>query len=291
MVKIINIMRDIISNNDDFIKYMKDSQTRNLFTNKQDKLRYIKGDIEIDDEFEEEFEKPNSENTKALNTNDTSLNLENENFKNEFYKEIPKIDLQCIKERNLTPEKKKSMLICPEDEGKRSVSKEKDDIETNPKAVILEKRQSVFSNRELKIVTDQSSLIKLESHFTTKDADLKLLVDLVNENVNTWKRVLSDDNVKIFKKSFNSNPTILLKTLATVYGYDKDEILEAIVNVNIRSKWDQIFEEFKELEETIIARFLCLITLNSNSNAAIEVTTPTNPISRGNAGTPELNAN
>jgi hypothetical protein len=255
-------MRDIISNNHYINKYMKDSATRNLFMNKQYKIRYIKGDIQMDDEFEEEVEKHNSENTKALNTNDTSLSAENENFKNEFYKEIPKIDLQSIKERNLTPEKKKTLMIFPEEEGKRSVSIEKDDIEINPKAIILEKRQSVFSNRELKIVTDQSSLIKLESNFTTKDADLKLLVDLVNENVDTWKKVLSNDNVKIFKKSFNSNPTILLKTLATVYGYDKDQILEAIINVNIRSKWDEIFEEFRELDKETIYCSIKVILFN-----------------------------
>jgi hypothetical protein len=153
-------------------------------------------------------------------------------------------------------------MSVPQDEAKRSVSQKKDDIDSNPKATILEKRQSVFSNRDLKIVTDHNSLIKLESHFMTKDTDLKLLIDLINENGNTWKKVLSDANVQIYKKSFNSNPTILLKTLATVKGYDKDEILEAIVNVNIRSKWDEIFEEFKELDDETIYCSIKVVFIN-----------------------------
>jgi hypothetical protein len=259
-IKIINIVRDIINNNDDINK-MKDCQTRNIFTNKQFKLRYIKGDIEIDDDFEEECEKYNSENLKALNTNDTSLVAEMENFKNEFNREIPKVDLQSIKERNMTPQKKGSTPINAEE--KRSVSRERDEIDLNPKAVILEKRQSVFSNKEMKISTDKDSLIRFENqNFMTKDPDLKLLVDLVNENVSAWKRVLSDEHVNIYKKSFNSNPTILLKTYATINGYDKDEILEAIINVNIRSKWDEIFEEFKELDDETIYCSIKVIFIN-----------------------------
>jgi hypothetical protein len=222
-------------------------QTRNMFTNKQVKLKYIKGDTEIDDEFDDLCD-----NTKAR-TNDTSLIAENEKY--EFQKEI-QIDLQSIKERNLTPDNRKTQSLNE----KRSASFERND--TDNKAVILEKRQSIFSNKELMIITESSSIIKFDSNFSTKDADLKLLVDLINENVGSWKKVLNDDDVSIFKKSFNSNPTILLKTFATVNGYDKDQILEAIVNVSIRSKWDQIFEEFKELDDETIYCSIKVILYN-----------------------------
>jgi hypothetical protein len=40
----------------------------------------------------------------------------------------------------------------------------------------------------------------------------------------------------------------MIKTVAVIDGYGKDEIFEAIANVNIRKEWDKVFSEFKIVE-------------------------------------------
>jgi hypothetical protein len=40
----------------------------------------------------------------------------------------------------------------------------------------------------------------------------------------------------------------MIKTYATIHGYTKDQIFEAIANVSIRRQWDTIFSEFKIVE-------------------------------------------
>jgi len=41
----------------------------------------------------------------------------------------------------------------------------------------------------------------------------------------------------------------MLKTIATINDFTKEEIFNAIVNVEIRKKWDTLFSEFKIVEE------------------------------------------
>lgn len=43
-------------------------------------------------------------------------------------------------------------------------------------------------------------------------------------------------------------PQLLIKTVAYLDGFTKEEVFEAISNVNIRKQWDKIFSEFKIVE-------------------------------------------
>ncbi len=40
----------------------------------------------------------------------------------------------------------------------------------------------------------------------------------------------------------------MVKSLVTIRDYSRDEVFEAIANVDIRKKWDKIFSEFKVIE-------------------------------------------
>lgn len=84
----------------------------------------------------------------------------------------------------------------------------------------------------------------------TKDVDKKILVDLINENVEgQWDKIKIDKRIRCYKKKLEHNPTILIKTIATINDYSKEEIYNAIANVEIRKRWDTLFSEFKIVEE------------------------------------------
>jgi hypothetical protein len=40
----------------------------------------------------------------------------------------------------------------------------------------------------------------------------------------------------------------MIKSIFTIDGYTKEEVFEAIANVNVRKEWDKIFSEFKVVE-------------------------------------------
>ena len=43
----------------------------------------------------------------------------------------------------------------------------------------------------------------------------------------------------------------MIRTFATIEGYTKDEIFDAICDVNVRREWDKIFCEFKIIETNV----------------------------------------
>jgi len=46
----------------------------------------------------------------------------------------------------------------------------------------------------------------------------------------------------------------LIKTVATINDYTKEEIFNAISNVEIRKQWDSLFSEFRIVEENILEK-------------------------------------
>ncbi len=74
-----------------------------------------------------------------------------------------------------------------------------------------------------------------------------------------WKKVIEDKSLSIHKRAvrkFNlliifqieGYPQILIKTVAVLDGFTKDEVFEAISNVKVRMLWDKVFSEFKVVE-------------------------------------------
>ena len=100
----------------------------------------------------------------------------------------------------------------------------------------------------------------------TSDPDLKYLCDLMNEPTDKWKKVINEKDVHIHKRSviilinrttlqIEGFPQILIKTEAYLNGFTKEEVFEAISNVNIRMQWDKIFSEFKIIEINDIEQY------------------------------------
>lgn len=42
----------------------------------------------------------------------------------------------------------------------------------------------------------------------------------------------------------------MIKAIVTINNFTKEDVYEAIVNVDIRKEWDKIFSEFKVIEST-----------------------------------------
>jgi hypothetical protein len=80
---------------------------------------------------------------------------------------------------------------------------------------------------------------------------------LINEPNLKWQSVLNEKSIQIFKKNvliiyllnkIKNVPQIVIRTIAVIDNYSRDDIFEAISNVNIRKQWDKIFSEFKIVE-------------------------------------------
>ncbi len=80
---------------------------------------------------------------------------------------------------------------------------------------------------------------------------------MINEPNLKWQSVLNEKSIQIFKKNvliiyllnkIKNVPQIVIRTIAVIDNYSRDDIFEAISNVNIRKQWDKIFSEFKIVE-------------------------------------------
>ena len=99
------------------------------------------------------------------------------------------------------------------------------------------------------IYTNPNSFIYIpeSSEYHTNDKDLKELIDLMNEPMTKeygYSNVIDEKNCKVFKKSMEGCPVILIRCKANI-PYNKDVIFEAIANLDIRKQWDAVFSELK----------------------------------------------
>jgi hypothetical protein len=103
-------------------------------------------------------------------------------------------------------------------------------------------------------------LVHIYNLDTTDDYDLKILVDLINEQPikpNGWVKVILENDISIFRKTVNNllnkyddNPVVMIKAIVNIPNFTREEVFEAIANVSIRKEWDKIFSEFKIIETT-----------------------------------------
>ena len=104
------------------------------------------------------------------------------------------------------------------------------------------------TNFEYHINTDQSSFIQLpDPDYGTNDKDLKTLIDLLNEKSTTengYSHEIDEPDCQVYKKLEEGKDVVLIKNISNI-PYNKDIILEAIFNPDIRKKWDKALEEMK----------------------------------------------
>ena len=98
------------------------------------------------------------------------------------------------------------------------------------------------------IHTDYNSFIYInDPNYGTNDKDLMGLVELMNEppiKENGYSKTIEEETKKVYKKHREGYDIILIKCQAKL-PYNKDVIFEAIANLEIRKKWDNVFSELK----------------------------------------------
>lgn len=214
-------------------------------------MKEIKGDFQVDEIKDIEFV-----GSFGLNWKISSLNSAAERMARKssiVFKDISKEDLKCIRERELTPDihpSKKMITEVDSDEMDTNKSHQKISKylhESSNRVGSPKKSQSNFGSYVIN--TDQSSLLKLSPNYKTNDYDLKNLCELINEKKDQgWKEVYVQNKISIFKKNPKGSHTIMIKTNAEIDNFTKEEVFNAISDVNIRKEWDKIFSEFKILE-------------------------------------------
>lgn len=248
----------------------------NKFAKKAKRIVLCQGDVAMEDNFFSNFDnfafstmKNQALLQQKMETNVMEENLKiienSENTEKNFEKSMRKTlktiknDLKMVKERETTPvtNKKRALDdVAPlniNNNAAVSLSRQNSKEKENKEVI----QRKATNKRQLPINTDEKSIIKLEKNCNiyltlvmTDDPDLKLLVDLINEETDgNWKSGYISENCKIFKKSIENNPCIMLKTYATIDGFTKDDIFKAMTTISIRKQWDKVFDQFKIMEK------------------------------------------
>lgn len=128
-----------------------------------------------------------------------------------------------------------------------------DDNSSNKEKIInLSQFQTIQKNYQYYIKTDQSSVIKLpEPNYGTDDEDLKLLVDTINEIPTKELGYTNDINkpdIKVYQRIKEGEDVVLIRSIINV-PYNKDILYKALVDIDIRKKWDKAFSDFKIVED------------------------------------------
>ena len=95
------------------------------------------------------------------------------------------------------------------------------------------------------ISPNSNSLIQFPLNCGTDDSDLLLLTNLINESpskLNGYKEMLNDPIATVYKKTIPNCDNIMIKSVCNI-PYPKEVIYTAIVDINVRLKWDTGFRE------------------------------------------------
>ena len=69
------------------------------------------------------------------------------------------------------------------------------------------------------------------------------------EDVSSWDRAGSGDNVSVYKKMTEDSPIVLLKAYALIENVTPDIVYEAMSNKDVRKSWDKVLSNFEIIED------------------------------------------
>ena len=83
------------------------------------------------------------------------------------------------------------------------------------------------------------------------------MVDLINEPIDAWDIVLRKENILIYKTFKPGNEAVFVKGYGEIPEVDKDTVFDvlfkiifkALHQVNLRTKWDKLLENFHVVEK------------------------------------------
>ena len=131
----------------------------------------------------------------------------------------------------------------------KNKDQEKENINSNTTTKITNSTQNESKEKfKYYISTNKNSFIHInDPNFGTNDKDLMGLIELMNEpplKINGYSKIIEEETRKVYKKQREGYDIILIKCYAKI-PYNKDIIFEAISNLEIRKKWDNVFSELK----------------------------------------------
>jgi hypothetical protein len=160
-----------------------------LITNR--KLKIIKGDFAIPEE-------------------DEFLHVERSphmrpKIRQSLFNELAGVDIGIIKERELTPPQRETAIIEEEnDVYMRTNSFNKESMEKMRTSMICKNKLYPIRSKDDSIIKVPENCTLFSNIDSTDDHDLKILIDLINEEpikTNHWSQVINDKGLAIFKKT------------------------------------------------------------------------------------------
>lgn len=70
-----------------------------------------------------------------------------------------------------------------------------------------------------------------------------------NDEKNKWDKVVDDKKIVCFRRSVEGSTSMVVKAVATIDGFTKEEVFEAIYDLKLRMSWDSVFRDFKVVRQ------------------------------------------
>jgi hypothetical protein len=77
--------------------------------------------------------------------------------------------------------------------------------------------------------------------FQMTDKDFLDLQETVNLDVSNWSKICQTEEVVVYKQKTEGTPMVMVKAIATLSGFPKEIVFQAIYDTDIRQQWDKLF--------------------------------------------------
>lgn len=92
-----------------------------------------------------------------------------------------------------------------------------------------------------------ATIVDLKLHTFQDDFDRLLLIEAEPRTDKTWQHVIDKPGIQIFKKKTEGTPICMIKAFCQI-PYSKEIVFKAIWDTDMRSRWDEVFEEFRIID-------------------------------------------
>jgi hypothetical protein len=70
-----------------------------------------------------------------------------------------------------------------------------------------------------------------------------------NGDKQKWEKMVDDKKITCFRRSVEGSTSMVVKAIATIDGFTKEEVFEAIYDLKLRMSWDHVFSDFKVVRQ------------------------------------------
>ena len=96
----------------------------------------------------------------------------------------------------------------------------------------------------MEILDPRELLIEEEHVSSCTDPDFLRLISVAEEDISSWEKACSGDNITVYKKAMADSPIVLLKAYATIENISINTCYEVMSNTEVRRKWDTVLNDF-----------------------------------------------